>query len=198
MHPWATLTREAYEEASAVPGASVYLGYLHDHDALIYAGTPVARVRYAARVTRLGPARPDPATGREWRRLLVDPATAVDEDLVTGTRHRRRFPPRSRDHCPRPERPGPRRHLRRTRQHLEPRRNHTRTSASQATRTFHPVVLRPAEWNWAGRYRHRLRIRDRGPGRCHDTAGRAAVTGAVTQYCSARGGRAVQRAASWA
>ncbi|MGC0423632.1 hypothetical protein [Embleya sp. AB8] len=66
------------EEAGAVPGASVYLGYLHDHDALVHGGTPVARVRYAARPARLGPPRPDPATGREWRRFLVDPATAVD------------------------------------------------------------------------------------------------------------------------
>ncbi|OPC76778.1 hypothetical protein B4N89_45720 [Embleya scabrispora] len=76
--PWATLTREAYEEAGAVPGAHTYLGYLHDHDALIYGGAPVARIRYAARLARLGPAQPDPATGREWRRLLVNPATAVD------------------------------------------------------------------------------------------------------------------------
>ncbi|WP_331772365.1 NUDIX hydrolase (plasmid) [Embleya sp. NBC_00888] len=74
----ATLTREAYEEAGAVLGASTYLGYLHDHDALVHGGTPVARARYAARLTRLGPARPDPATGREWRRFLVDPATAAD------------------------------------------------------------------------------------------------------------------------
>lgn len=53
---WATLTREAYEEAGAVLGTSTYLGYLHDHDALVHGGTSVARARYAARLTGLGPA----------------------------------------------------------------------------------------------------------------------------------------------
>jgi hypothetical protein len=61
-----------------VLGSGIYLGYLYDHDALIHGGTPVARARYAARLVRLAPSRPDPATGREWRRLLVDPETAVD------------------------------------------------------------------------------------------------------------------------
>ncbi|WP_439681581.1 NUDIX hydrolase [Embleya sp. MST-111070] len=73
-----TLTREAHEEAGAALGASAYIGYLYDHDALVHGGEPVARARYAARLARLAPSRPDPATDREWRRLLVDPATAVD------------------------------------------------------------------------------------------------------------------------
>ncbi|MEU8134591.1 NUDIX domain-containing protein [Streptodolium elevatio] len=69
----ATLRREAYEEAGAVLADSVHVGYLHDHQGLMYRGVPSARVRIAARLASLGPAAVDPATGVTWRRLLAPP-----------------------------------------------------------------------------------------------------------------------------
>ncbi|WP_436775029.1 NUDIX domain-containing protein [Yinghuangia sp. YIM S09857] len=69
----ATLRREAYEEAGAVLAETAYVGYLLDHQGLMYGGEPSARVRTAARLASLGPAAVDPATGSTWRRLLASP-----------------------------------------------------------------------------------------------------------------------------
>lgn len=69
----ATLRREASEEAGAVLAGTAHVGYLHDHQGLMYRGVPSARVRIAARLASLGPAAVDPAIGVTWRRLLASP-----------------------------------------------------------------------------------------------------------------------------
>lgn len=74
---WAALVREADEEASAVVADPVWLGYQHDPDGVLYGHRPCGRPRFAARLVSLGPARPDPATGTTWRRLLASPRVAA-------------------------------------------------------------------------------------------------------------------------
>ncbi|MCX4666470.1 hypothetical protein OG453_07280 [Streptomyces sp. NBC_01381] len=60
-------------------GPAHYLGYVYDAEAEVYGGTgPYVRVRLAAPVTRIGPARPAPASGQTLLRLLADPHHAVD------------------------------------------------------------------------------------------------------------------------
>lgn len=76
---FAALVREADEEAAAElrAGPGAWLGYLLDQDGVIYGHRPCARARFAARLGSLGPARPDPATGTTWGRLLVPPRMAA-------------------------------------------------------------------------------------------------------------------------
>lgn len=68
----ATLRREAREEAEAGFVESVFLGYLSEP------GKPYARVRYAAALGGVGPARTDPATGHTYTRILATPEQALE------------------------------------------------------------------------------------------------------------------------
>jgi 8-oxo-dGTP diphosphatase len=63
-----TLTREAAEESQVRFNSAIYLGYQH-----VRGEEEFAQVRYAALLDRLLPAAPDPATGRQYRRLWVPP-----------------------------------------------------------------------------------------------------------------------------
>ncbi|UGQ13322.1 NUDIX domain-containing protein [Yinghuangia sp. ASG 101] len=76
--PLATLAREAHEEAGAVLGKTAPVGYLHDHEGLLYDGAETARLRTAAVLASLHPAAVDPATGFTWRRLLMSPRMAAN------------------------------------------------------------------------------------------------------------------------
>ncbi|GAA1948350.1 hypothetical protein [Kitasatospora viridis] len=76
--PGAALAREAGEEAQAVIGPAHYLGYLYDRIGSANNGNECARVRMAAALRSVGPSRPDPASGRHYRRLLVAPGLAVE------------------------------------------------------------------------------------------------------------------------
>ncbi|MFE1783351.1 NUDIX domain-containing protein [Streptomyces sp. NPDC059506] len=77
--PEATLLREVAEEAQLRIGAPLRLGWSYDATGAVYGGTgPCARLRLAAPVTAVGPAAPDPATGRTFARLLATPAQAAD------------------------------------------------------------------------------------------------------------------------
>ncbi|MDH6144978.1 MULTISPECIES: hypothetical protein [Kitasatospora] len=76
--PGAALAREAGEEAQAVIGPAHYLGYLYDRVGSANNGHECARVRMAAELRAVGPSRPDPASGRHYRRLLVAPGLAVE------------------------------------------------------------------------------------------------------------------------
>ncbi|MGW0672589.1 NUDIX domain-containing protein [Streptomyces sp. NPDC002746] len=71
-NPASTLRREAEEAATARIGNPLLLGHLTD---------PSMRrgyLRYAAALTGIGPARPDPATGHAYTRILATPEQAVD------------------------------------------------------------------------------------------------------------------------
>ncbi|KUH38196.1 MULTISPECIES: NUDIX hydrolase [Streptomyces] len=72
--PAAALVREAGEEASVTTGEPVYLGHLPD----VHDGRPVARTRFAAPLTGMGPSAVDPALNIRYARLLVTPQQAVD------------------------------------------------------------------------------------------------------------------------
>ncbi|GGQ95734.1 hypothetical protein [Kitasatospora griseola] len=76
--PGATLAREAAEEAQALIGPPVYLGYLYDRVGSANGGHECARVRMAAALHGVAPSAPDPASGRHYRRLLVAPGLAVE------------------------------------------------------------------------------------------------------------------------
>ncbi|OKJ16245.1 hypothetical protein AMK19_07075 [Kitasatospora sp. CB01950] len=76
--PGAALAREAGEEAQAMIGPPVYLGYLYDRVGSANNGHECARVRMAAALHGVGPSAPDPASGRHYRRLLVAPGLAVE------------------------------------------------------------------------------------------------------------------------
>ncbi|MFJ6213430.1 NUDIX domain-containing protein [Streptomyces sp. NPDC092296] len=76
--PAAALAREAAEEAQAVIAAPRYLGYLYDRVGAANGGRECARVRMAAALCSVGPTRPDSASGRHYRRLLVAPGLAVE------------------------------------------------------------------------------------------------------------------------
>ncbi|MFD3970297.1 NUDIX domain-containing protein [Streptomyces cyaneofuscatus] len=69
--PASTLVREADEEASARLGTPLLLGHVTDP-----AGSR-AYLRYAAALKGLGPARPDPATGTTYTRILATPEQAT-------------------------------------------------------------------------------------------------------------------------
>lgn len=76
--PEATLHREAAEEAQLILTDPVRLGWVLDETGEVYGGVgPNARLRLAARVTGIGPAAVDPATGRPFARLLATPAQAA-------------------------------------------------------------------------------------------------------------------------
>jgi 8-oxo-dGTP pyrophosphatase MutT (NUDIX family) len=76
--PAATLLREADEEAQLALGEPALLGWLHDTAGTAYGGSgPCARIRFAAPVTHIGPAAPDPATGHTSVRLLATPEQAA-------------------------------------------------------------------------------------------------------------------------
>lgn len=73
-----TLHREAAEEAQLTLTDPVRLGWVLDETGEVYGGVgPNARLRLAARVTDLGPATVDPATGHPFARLLATPAQAA-------------------------------------------------------------------------------------------------------------------------
>ncbi|MER5985394.1 NUDIX hydrolase [Streptomyces sp. NPDC001787] len=70
-NPVSTLLREAEEEAAARLERPLFLGHVTD---------PSARrgyYRYAAALTSIGPARPDPATDTTYARVLATPEQAV-------------------------------------------------------------------------------------------------------------------------
>jgi 8-oxo-dGTP pyrophosphatase MutT (NUDIX family) len=76
--PEDTLHREAAEEAQLALADPVRLGWVLDETGEIYGGVgPNARLRLAARVTAIGPAAVDPATGHPFARLLATPAQAA-------------------------------------------------------------------------------------------------------------------------
>lgn len=76
--PEDTLHREAAEEAQLTLTDPVRLGWVLDETGEVYGGVgPNARLRLAARVTAIGPAAVDPATGRPFVRLLATPAQAA-------------------------------------------------------------------------------------------------------------------------
>lgn len=70
--PEATLRREAEEEAAARFIRPRFLGHL------TAPGTRRGYLRYAARLTGLGPVRPDPATDQTYTRVLATPEQAVE------------------------------------------------------------------------------------------------------------------------
>ncbi|MEV8039054.1 NUDIX hydrolase, partial [Streptomyces sp. NPDC086182] len=70
--PVATLRRETEEEAAARITNPLLLGHVTD---------PAAQrgyLRYAAALTEIGPARPDPATGHTYTRILATPEQAAE------------------------------------------------------------------------------------------------------------------------
>ncbi|MFD7862251.1 NUDIX domain-containing protein [Streptomyces sp. NPDC059783] len=72
------LHREAAEEGQLTLADPVRLGWVLDETGEVYGGVgPNARLRLAARVTAIGPAAVDPATGRPFARLLASPAQAA-------------------------------------------------------------------------------------------------------------------------
>ncbi|MET9078128.1 NUDIX hydrolase [Streptomyces sp. NPDC004232] len=76
--PEDTLHREAAEEAQLALTDPVRLGWVLDETGEVYGSVgPNARLRLAARVTGIGPAAVDPATGRSFVRLLATPAQAA-------------------------------------------------------------------------------------------------------------------------
>ncbi|MFI0721892.1 NUDIX domain-containing protein [Streptomyces sp. NPDC021224] len=76
--PEATFHREAAEEAQLTLTDPVRLGWVLDETGKVYGGVgPNARLRLAARVTGIGPAAIDPATGHAFIRLLTTPAQAA-------------------------------------------------------------------------------------------------------------------------
>ncbi|MET9827244.1 MULTISPECIES: NUDIX domain-containing protein [Streptomyces] len=76
--PEDTLHREAAEEAQLALTDPVRLGWVLDKTGEVYGGVgPNARLRLAARVTAIGPAAVDPATGHPFARLLAAPAQAA-------------------------------------------------------------------------------------------------------------------------
>ncbi|MFC9654141.1 MULTISPECIES: NUDIX domain-containing protein [unclassified Streptomyces] len=76
--PEATLLREAVEEAQTAIGEPVRLGWAYDAAGDVSGRHgPCARLRLAAPVESVGPARADPATGRTFARLLATPGQAA-------------------------------------------------------------------------------------------------------------------------
>ncbi|MFG3384201.1 NUDIX domain-containing protein [Streptomyces sp. NPDC047999] len=76
--PEDALHREAAEEAQLTLADPVRLGWVLDETGEVYGGVgPNARLRLAARVTAIGPAAVDPATGRPFARLLATPTQAA-------------------------------------------------------------------------------------------------------------------------
>ncbi|MFF6880045.1 NUDIX hydrolase [Streptomyces sp. NPDC012474] len=72
--PEDTLHREAAEEAQLTLTNPVRLGWVLDETGEVYGGVgPNARLRLAARVTAIGPAAVNPATGYPFARLLATP-----------------------------------------------------------------------------------------------------------------------------
>jgi 8-oxo-dGTP pyrophosphatase MutT (NUDIX family) len=66
-----TLRRECLEESQVEFREPRYLGYVEIREADV---PPYAQLRYAAKLSRLLPPGPDPATGREYGRNFVAPA----------------------------------------------------------------------------------------------------------------------------
>lgn len=76
--PEDTLHREAAEEAQLTLTDPVRLGWVLDETGEVYGGVgPNARLRLAARVTAIGQAAVDPATGHPFTRLLAAPSQAA-------------------------------------------------------------------------------------------------------------------------
>ncbi|MFE2276672.1 NUDIX domain-containing protein [Streptomyces sp. NPDC059454] len=76
--PEDTLHREAAEEAQLTLTETVRLGWVLDETGEVYGGVGSnARLRLAARVTGIGPAAVDPASGHPFARLLATPAQAA-------------------------------------------------------------------------------------------------------------------------
>lgn len=78
ISPEATLLREAVEEAQTTIGEPLRLGWAYDAAGDVSGRLgPCARLRLAAPVDSVGPARVDPATGRTFARLLATPGQAA-------------------------------------------------------------------------------------------------------------------------
>lgn len=72
--PEAALVREAAEEAQLTLGEVERLGWVYDAAGEVYGGIgECARLRLAAPITGAGPSLVDPATGRQFARLLATP-----------------------------------------------------------------------------------------------------------------------------
>jgi 8-oxo-dGTP pyrophosphatase MutT (NUDIX family) len=69
-----TLRRECIEEVNVSIDDPLYLGYQRVDD--LDGTPPYAQVRMVARIKAIGPLRPDPDTGRTYRRLLTSAANA--------------------------------------------------------------------------------------------------------------------------
>lgn len=77
--PFAALARKAVEEGQASFADPHYLGYVYDAEGAVYGGIgPCARAGLAARITHIGPAAPDPASGQTLLRLLAPAHQAVE------------------------------------------------------------------------------------------------------------------------
>ncbi|MFJ2272231.1 NUDIX domain-containing protein [Streptomyces sp. NPDC087849] len=78
--PEAALVREATEEAqlTLAPGKIERLGWVYDATGDVYGGIgECARLRLAAPITAVGPSATDPASGRQFARLLAAPEQAA-------------------------------------------------------------------------------------------------------------------------
>ncbi|MFD7861349.1 NUDIX domain-containing protein [Streptomyces sp. NPDC059783] len=71
--PLTTLRRESAEEAAARFESPLLLGHVTDP-----AQQQRAYLRYATRLTHVGPAHPDPATGHTYTRILTSPEQALE------------------------------------------------------------------------------------------------------------------------
>ncbi|WP_240796398.1 NUDIX hydrolase [Streptomyces sp. RFCAC02] len=76
--PGAALVREAYDTAAARVTDPRVLGHVPDAAGGHQGLGPCARVAMAGRLTGIGPAAPDPATGLTYPRLLATPAQAAE------------------------------------------------------------------------------------------------------------------------
>jgi 8-oxo-dGTP pyrophosphatase MutT (NUDIX family) len=76
--PEDTAHREAAEEAQVTLTDPVRVGWVLDETGEVYGGVgPNARLRLTTRITAIGPAAVDPATGRPFARLLTTAAQAA-------------------------------------------------------------------------------------------------------------------------
>ncbi|UYB39199.1 NUDIX hydrolase [Streptomyces sp. Je 1-4] len=76
--PEAALVREAAEEAQLSLGTVERLGWVYDATGNVYGGIgECARLRLAAPITSAGPSEANPASGRQFARLLATPQQAA-------------------------------------------------------------------------------------------------------------------------
>lgn len=78
--PVASLARRVLEESQVSFADPHYLGYVYDAEGAVYGGAgPCARARFTARIIRIGPAAPDPASGQTLLRLLAPAHQMVEQ-----------------------------------------------------------------------------------------------------------------------